>query len=605
MQNFFSYFYKINLFYMNYKLRFNQTERKETTMGIFFTISMIGLCTAFLVTSGSDLIYRKKQNVNTNTLYLKEHQRLNITDKTLMFSYSTNLPIDIMLNKSIIDIEVGNFRVDRTHHNEEGIYSSIDRVILDWEFCGKNLDFYLSKYNHFANFTEMLNSNGFSNHICIKNMENITIGGQFVSDFFSNIYIKIKKCFPKKGLKCATDAEMEKIFLGNNDVFFNVFIRDAYVDTTNFTNPIIYTIQNYFTSLDYKLKNFIDIYYKESTIISDVGMIFEENKEEKVIHFDSVKASVVSVNKNDGVIMELYINSSDKQTVIVRRYLKIQELAAFIGGILKAYMLFAEIICLYFYQHMEQYEMFSAFFKLNSNDEKNFKVIYNKYLVQRGISSDVSSKLSKNNYFSPDKSVIDQNINQTIPQKSSIHEVSSKRAIKKISQDNSVVNNLASNSDNVNKNKQNVINITNNTSSINKSNVSLSDDSSLKPNEKFSYIKKLELDFCVCSKTLREEKKKLQVYLYELNKRIDFKEIIHSNILVYRMLETLYTSDQQVVMKHDLNYNLDKEINSTSSLSLSDIKYVKNSNIDSAIVKLMDEEGDLNKNILRVVVKDS
>jgi len=64
-----------------------------------------------------------------------------------------------------------------------------------WEYCKENLDRYLNKFNNKSNqnFTKDLLSNNFPDHMCIKN-DSIVIGGDYNSNFFSNIMFEIKTC---------------------------------------------------------------------------------------------------------------------------------------------------------------------------------------------------------------------------------------------------------------------------------------------------------------------------------------------------------------------------------------------------------------------------
>lgn len=590
LKSFYDELLKINLFYSSYKLKFNQSNKLESFIGLFFTICMLGLCLSLVITSGSDMIYRTKQNINSNTINLEENKRVNITDSTLMFSFYTDIPIEILRDKRMFTIEIGNFLVNRLG-TSEGPYESEKEILLDWEVCGDNLEYYLNKFNYYQNFTDLLLKNGFQNNICIKNMDNITIGGLYTKDFFSNIFFRLKRCVnqtdgDKDEVSCFSDEEIDKTF--SESVYFNIYIRDAYIDTANYDNPIFYVVNNFYWMLDKNFKLSVDIYNKESQLETDIGIIFEEFKQHRVLHFDYMRELLTSVNRNDGILLDLYINTSNRQSNISRRYMKFQELAAMIGGIIKAYMIVAEIICYYFYKHIEFESMFNSFCKLTSNQSSiSAQELFNSYK---------SGQTCKNKYefdqFRPNVISTFQNLKpEKFKKEVSLNNDNSVDALKKGKLKFSVLNIIQ---DAANNKKINL-----NVKIINKSN---SNNSEYFSNLNINFIRLLSIDFLFCCEKFNQQRKIIVNLKNNLNKKVDFKEIIYNNLLVDRITNVLFSEEQKKLITFDLKYkiNLESKDNQDNNPLTSQIKEFED--VYYSVEKMIDNNDVINEKIINTLI---
>jgi hypothetical protein len=68
-------------------------------------------------------------------------------------------------------------------------------------------------------------------------------------------------------------------------------------------------------------------------ISSDVGLIFESKEYTSAVAFDYYKEQIVT-SSTDNLIIEFYVNSSRNYIAYTRIYIKFQEYAATIGGLL-------------------------------------------------------------------------------------------------------------------------------------------------------------------------------------------------------------------------------------------------------------------------------
>lgn len=559
-----SFLMKCNLFYSNYKVRFNNQIRLESNLGLFFTICLLGLCLSLIITNGSNLINRKKLNINMNTLTFEKQELFNITEKTLMFSYYIDFPREVLLNESIMTVEIGNFKVQKG--NDDGMYTSIYFIPLEWEFCGDNFDYHLSKYNYYQNNTSYLNTNSFLNHLCVKNLSSIEMGGQFTSDYFSNIYMKIIKCIPskaaQKNITCVEENEMENIFKGK---FFNLFITDAYFDTTDFSSPIKHKITNYYNLLDLKIKNFEEVFMQHTYIETDVGIIFEENLHREIINVDKFSSLTGSVNPNDGSIFEFYINSSTNRTIISRSYMKFQELAAFIGGFIKIYMIIAEIICNYFYNKMELFDMINSFYHVDLESESNSKNMF------------LNDLFTKSNINTP--KLVNSLNNNKIEVK-----MNNFMTAKTTSENNSHKDNSFSKQNILIKSQKKLVKVNKSEKVIGKL--------------KFSYFKVFQLDLLFCMKSRHYLSNGINTLQKELEKNIDLSNQVKNNILVNRLCDVFLSTDQSTAIKSNLYFEHKFNISSNNSNNSDNIS---KDQINLSISKLQETGGDLNNKILNLL----
>ena len=153
-----------------------------------------------------------------------------------------------------------------------------------------------------------------------------------------SLWINVKLCDEKLNPGCRSWINANKSF------YFLANYADSYYDASEFNNPVKFrtrTINN-LVGIGLSSMQYFSLINKEA--ILDSGVIFQDIKNvEFTSHFERETAFQV-FDENKLSIFDLFFTSPRTKFEITRRYVKLQELVADIGGFMKAVMLFFNFI---------------------------------------------------------------------------------------------------------------------------------------------------------------------------------------------------------------------------------------------------------------------
>ena len=200
---------------------------------------------------------------------------------------------------------------------------------------------------------------------CVNPFKKYSREGKLVEEdvYFENPYaanksnffqILIKKCDEKANPDCWKGLE-------NVGRFFTFLVfPDTYQDLSDRENPIKNRLLSFTqqTSVQLYTRNYYEI--RSAELISDNGWIFRDEKSQSFYQFFTDKSVMDLYNKNDRLLLNLTFSSSLMKKVLVRRYLKMPELFANIGGFIKAIMMCCQFA-------IKDYSTFNLYNQLNSS----------------------------------------------------------------------------------------------------------------------------------------------------------------------------------------------------------------------------------------------
>lgn len=241
--------------------------------------------------------------------------------------------------------------------------------------------------------------NQFENQLCIKN-ESLIIGGAYLSDYFSNIMFEISKCqnSTNSNITCKTNEEIDYQFDGKNFQFF--FIAKV-PNTDNFSQPYTQFLDNYFLKVDTALYKSVDIYFKYTEIISDTGYIFEDLIDTSLYNFDYYKEQLTVSKRDNNIFLRFYLNVSQNEHIYSRYYMKFQELAALVGGIMKIIVVIGMITTRFFFAYDMDVRMINHFFGINEGPGytqfllNESKLRLSKHMIHKNISTNLQIDYNK------------------------------------------------------------------------------------------------------------------------------------------------------------------------------------------------------------------
>lgn len=358
---------KIDIFYTPVKLKFKNHESYASILGGLLTILLTFITIALLVATGDNLYNRKNPSVNQQLLRFKNGKRITLNQEKIMiaFSFHSDYVNEIMDPRNF---ELNIYHYNKTSESNSHSTSEVKRISQGIVKCVDKPNF-ISKFAQFINLTSVLHENDFSKWLCLTDdTENTLIGGEYQSNFFSNIYFEAKYCQSSINNYC-NNIENAKKFIRNTNV--NMHYIDSEINWNNYTHPFNNSFLNsFFTKIDPILFVQTDIYFTEMEMITDAGLVFKSENREPQRIWTLSNYKEMRLSTEDSLLLRLYINSGFQKNLTKRIYMKLQELLAFVGGFSKAVMVVSTIICEYFNQYLFDEEMINTFFVDTAFSEK-------------------------------------------------------------------------------------------------------------------------------------------------------------------------------------------------------------------------------------------
>jgi len=154
-----------------------------------------------------------------------------------------------------------------------------------------------------------------------------------------------------EGHQCVSDSEFNESLLYGNSIQF--FFTDNYVNLLDYDNPS----NSYFNNMENTIENnFLStniLNFNPFTIQSNKGYIFDRNDEKRLYEFD--RNDVSTLPKHPGeedVYMNYNIKLNNKMKNYERRYSKIQDVFAEIGGFIEVICFIAEFIVKFYNEYI-------------------------------------------------------------------------------------------------------------------------------------------------------------------------------------------------------------------------------------------------------------
>jgi hypothetical protein len=173
-------------------------------------------------------------------------------------------------------------------------------------------------------------------------------------------------------------------------IFINVYYKDSILQTNEYENPTYNNIKNFPMVLGSDIYRKLSVNYKNVVLESDNGWLFSNITEYSNIKVESIIPETSGkVNTFDGnqVVFEVSFYASHFKLQYNRKYAKIQDILANLGGIFKALIFILELSFNYFLVRKYYVDLFNTCYPNYIPDEK------------RNIIQDTFNKMSKNNFI--------------------------------------------------------------------------------------------------------------------------------------------------------------------------------------------------------------
>ena len=279
---------------------------------------------------------------------------------------------------------------ERTYSNKGDL--KIEIVNLEFMNCSKVYPLFeeLGVSNRF-------NSTGLINYNCYNFTEPIIIGGKYGTDFYANLDFFIIKCrnSSDSDIICKSEEEINSVMQNG---WLQITYVSSYIDFNNYSNPIQYITEDSYINLDVSMNKQLYIYFSSLEIYSENNIIFSNRKKETSTKQDTTITDIISV-LDDGVISSVMVCPSFSIEKYYRKYIKIQEIGASIGGLYSGLSLIIVIIYSYHKYKYTEMKIINELFAFGSE-----KIIYDKnsfFKPQPILNMKNNQSINDTNYVNP------------------------------------------------------------------------------------------------------------------------------------------------------------------------------------------------------------
>ena len=338
---------------------FNNKEKIGSYFGLFLTILYIFFLFLLFVYSLIYTFKRKEIKVYDSSIYAQKMPTITINSDNLYFAFGVEHPLTNLrfIDETIYYPQI--LFIDRIKENGE--FKTITKRVLDVERCkeenfGKN-------YQHFFIKGELNSS------YCLKDFNyNLTLAGGYKYEQMTYIRIKLLQCTntSENNNHCKSQEEIDQ-YLTNG--YFSILVKDFGLNPSNYSFPVLPTLQDLFTTIDKRLyRNFV-INFGITEIHTDRGIINQSIDIQKYLQYRQTIDSF-SFAKEDGIkngkefcIVQLKLD--DNIFIQKRAYTKISEIFSRIGGYMQLLYAIFSLISILINKITNEVKIINSIFKFN------------------------------------------------------------------------------------------------------------------------------------------------------------------------------------------------------------------------------------------------
>lgn len=339
-------------------LYINRHKAKKTISGSIISIIVLLLIVWYSFSQGKEL-YEKKYPLVIEREYIPEEiyfHNLSSSNSFIMYSVS-DLDNNFILNiDQVLDIRIYEFIYKVEDNKQVSTVNYINKTI-----CNKTNK---NPINYFSN-TQLENS------YCLTDY-NISLGGSWDDVSFTTIVFEIDLCQNKSSsssssLSSKTCLSYEEQVLFLEKKVFNFYIQSNKINTKDYLNPILTTINNVYFIFDVNQFKYNEIYYKTAAILSTNGWLFDNIITEYGIYYDytHIDNSVILDRTTDKSISKTNIFISRKQRIFERKYISLMDIVSNLGGVIEIIIIIARILTSTISKKMINIDLMNRIFEFN------------------------------------------------------------------------------------------------------------------------------------------------------------------------------------------------------------------------------------------------
>ena len=366
---------------------FNNRDKIGTNFGFFLTIIYIFISSFFFIFYLVDTVKRTNLNVYDFTTYSQDIPSASINPNTLYFAFGLEDP------------KASNRFIDETIYIPKLLF--FDREKINGEFITTNrieLESEPCKEEKFGEeYKNLFTPGELNNSYCLKDF-NLSLVGGYKFNKFSYLRIRIYPCInsTENDYHCKPQDIIDNYIKGG---YFSMLTKDVGLNPSNTSFPVIYTLQDLYTTIDKSMYRDFIIYYGITEIRSDMGLLFENLETKKYLQFRKEVQSFFFRDESEyygGKAMCSIDFRLDELVYIQKRtYSKMQEAFSIIGGYMQLTSNIFSLISFLSNRIFPELKILNGIFDYNLNNKK--------ITMKIKTLKDLTIKHSSNNLYFPSK----------------------------------------------------------------------------------------------------------------------------------------------------------------------------------------------------------
>ncbi len=361
----------IDIFGTKFNFNVRQKETFNTHLGGFFTIITLGIVVFFSFFFGTDFYYKTNPLIFTSTIVPDRYDDpLLLTPEGLVIAWrienADKLKTDF--DKVIYPVQIENY----SKKNENDTMEIIYQRKMPLRKCDKSN----AKMREFTDFNKL------DDWYCFDWTDgNKTFGGFWDGDYVKYYQLYLYLC-DKRAVYSSSNPNCTNIddywnyeTKNGGSVAISIMYPVYYFSAEDSVDPLRITYKNfyyYFSPKTFKIDRF---FFNKITLFDDQGWIFEDKEKTTLLSMNRM-ANDQNINEIvDGKTSQFYeINLyMEKASIIIKRsYLKIQDVGAKVGGIIKVILLIFGLLNSFFSAYKLNLCIFSQLFDFNSKDRNEY-----------------------------------------------------------------------------------------------------------------------------------------------------------------------------------------------------------------------------------------
>ena len=390
------FFINIDIFGYIPSLSIKNQLHYHTFFGGFLTVILVIISITTIIFFSKELFKKTSPSVNLSTESLMNPPKLNYFNNFEFLIGIQNDSYITEINENIFNVKGILFK---TIINESGIFNLKNDINLT------SCDIALSKSEN----KEIYSTLNLKGYYCISNIQKneVYLNENWGHNNFTMIQIKFIDCDNKTG-NCKNKEEINN-YLNSADLSF--FIINNLVSTKNYKNPFKKNLKEFSLKISQNYKVSITQYLKHIRVESDDGILYNLNNYKDSFTLGEFKHDIL-FERDSSTFLTLSIQLDNTFQKYQRKYYKLQELAAQVGGVVNICFVISSLI-LKSYEKNSFFEfLINNFFEVRLDDVqkiiklKNYrKNLHDKKIninenIKNSINNNISINTNNNTHFS-------------------------------------------------------------------------------------------------------------------------------------------------------------------------------------------------------------